>query len=64
MLNHVHEEQRAAILNADFAQTGISPERSCRIAAAAPDARCTAANMMRPLSRVRADKKAGNDFSL
>ena len=63
MMNHVHEGQRAAILKADFAQTGIRPERSCRIAAAAPDARCTAANMMRPLSRVRADKKAGNDFS-
>lgn len=64
MLNHVYEGQRAACLKADFAQTGIRLGSSCRIAAAAPDARCTAANMMRPLSRVRADKKAGNDFSL
>lgn len=38
-------------------------ERLHRIAVAAPDAHRTAANMMRPLSRVRADKKAGNDFS-
>lgn len=63
MLNHVHEGQRAAILNADFRRAGsrcrkTAPDR-CRIARRASRRREHDA----ALSRVRADKKAGNDFS-